>query len=61
MLRRRLGRTDLPLDRRRPALQTFRGAQAALDLPEGLATELRALEEPLAKAEWKQALAGFGR
>ncbi|HVG10832.1 MAG TPA: non-ribosomal peptide synthase/polyketide synthase, partial [Thermoanaerobaculia bacterium] len=50
---------DLPLDRRRPAAQTFRGAQVALDLPKDLTRELRALSGRQGTTLFMTLLAGF--
>ena len=38
---------ELPTDRLRPTMQTFRGAKQSLTLPQGLADSLKALSIPL--------------
>ncbi|HEX9942196.1 MAG TPA: amino acid adenylation domain-containing protein [Thermoanaerobaculia bacterium] len=51
---------DLPLDRPRPAVQTFRGASARLELPGGLSGQLRSLARAERASAFMVLLAAFG-
>jgi len=51
---------ELPLDRPRPAVQSFRGARASLDLPADLRERLRALGRGEDATLFMVLLAGFG-
>ncbi|MGE5828240.1 MAG: amino acid adenylation domain-containing protein, partial [Micromonosporaceae bacterium] len=52
---------DLPRDRPRPAVQTFRGARTLGEIPPGLADSIRALARDLGTTPYTVLLAAFGQ